>query len=326
MTHAGAYVNRSSFLRVDRDRQLPDEVQREVVRRLLGILAGQVLPSGNTLATTCLDGRRELRTPGWGAGFVYRAFAAVIGAGRHPGLDRVLESFVDGNVVRSEIQGRRPRRRHSVMRTLRYEAGDHLAECGPSAGAASDLIELVRDVPGLSPPQRGELYLRLVLSLVGATGAALEWAMIFAARDGAALTRARARAVILEAERLWPPGWMIAREAAHDHVVDGQQVRAGQSIFVMSYLVHRAADVWGRAEEFCPDRWEGHRPDPGAFIPFAAGSSACPARGFAASALLESVLALTGRYVAEFRRDEGSEPRAGSLLVPFRGTLGLTER
>jgi hypothetical protein len=32
------------------------------------------------------------------------------------------------------------------------------------------------------------------------------------------------------------------------------------------------------------------------------------------------------RQLAEFRRDEGGEPRAGSLLVPSRGTLGLTER
>ena len=52
------------------------------------------------------------------------------------------------------------------------------------------------------------------------------------------------KAVICEALRLYPPGCYLIRDAAQDDDILGVPVRAGDTIAVSPYLLHRIPELW----------------------------------------------------------------------------------
>jgi cytochrome P450 len=100
------------------------------------------------------------------------------------------------------------------------------------------------------------------------------------------------RAVISESMRLYPPAWNIERDALEDDVVGDVQVRAGDTIGISAYLIHRNREFWPNPEGFDPRRFLpaniGSRPRY-AFMPFGGGRRVCVG---AALAQLEATIAL----------------------------------
>ncbi|AYY11366.1 cytochrome P450 [Actinobacteria bacterium YIM 96077] len=100
------------------------------------------------------------------------------------------------------------------------------------------------------------------------------------------------RAVMSEALRLYPPSWMMAREAVDDHRAGDHIVRAGDLVLLPQWVVHRDSRWWFEPDEFRPDRWldasSKDRPR-WAYFPFGAGIRRCIGEGFAWT---EGVLAL----------------------------------
>jgi cytochrome P450 len=87
------------------------------------------------------------------------------------------------------------------------------------------------------------------------------------------------RAVISESMRLYPPAWVIGRQAKESYAVGdtGWTVPAGGVILMSQYVVHRDARWWERAGEFVPERWlneERGRPRY-AYFPFGGGPRQC---------------------------------------------------
>ena len=100
------------------------------------------------------------------------------------------------------------------------------------------------------------------------------------------------RAVIAETLRLYPPAWLMGREAITDHPVNGGMVGAGELALLSQWVTHRDARWWPDPERFLPDRWldGGARDRPRwAYFPFGAGLRRCIGEGFAWT---EGVLAL----------------------------------
>jgi cytochrome P450 len=64
-------------------------------------------------------------------------------------------------------------------------------------------------------------------------------------------------AVVDEALRLYPPGYMTAREVPPGPplALGGHLVPPGTSVFVASYAIQRDPALWPRADEFVPERW-----------------------------------------------------------------------
>ncbi len=121
-------------------------------------------------------------------------------------------------------------------------------------------------------------------------------------------------AVVRETVRLYPPGWLIVREAAGDYELAGRTFPAGTRLVVSPYALHRDERFWPRPEQFDPDRFlrkESGTP-PAAFIAFGVGPRRCPARSFA-----ELTLVLAVAHVARHWRlhAPANEPRRGYL--PF---------
>ena len=128
------------------------------------------------------------------------------------------------------------------------------------------------------------------------------------------------RAVFDEVMRLYPPAWLITRDAREADVIDGVSVPAGSLIIMSPWIVHRDA-VWSDSEVFRPERFLEEVPRH-AYIPFGAGPRLCIGRDMA---LLEGVLMLAGIVRAVDVAPIAAQVRAVPL-VTIRPDKGLMAR
>jgi cytochrome P450 len=90
--------------------------------------------------------------------------------------------------------------------------------------------------------------------------------------------------VVQEAMRLYPPAWMIEREALADDELCGYRVPARSIIAISPYTLHRYSRYWDRPTEFDPDRFARDRLAAiprYAYLPFGAGPRICIGNAFA---------------------------------------------
>jgi cytochrome P450 len=101
-----------------------------------------------------------------------------------------------------------------------------------------------------------------------------------------------ASAVLSEAMRLYPPGWIIVRRSVQEWRLGEYRIPAGAYLEVSPYVVHRDPRYFPDPERFDPARWS---PENAAarpkycYFPFGAGGRKCIGETFA---LVESLLAL----------------------------------
>jgi cytochrome P450 len=91
------------------------------------------------------------------------------------------------------------------------------------------------------------------------------------------------RAVMAESMRLYPPAWIIGRQAIGAHRVGDFEIPAKGVVLMSQYIVHRDARWWDRPGEFVPERWlgeQGVRPRY-AYFPFGGGPRQCIGESFA---------------------------------------------
>lgn len=101
---------------------------------------------------------------------------------------------------------------------------------------------------------------------------------------------------INESMRLYPHPPVLLRRAQVPDVLPGNyKVNAGQDIMISVYNIHHSTQVWERADEFMPERFDLEGPVPNEsntdfrFIPFSGGPRKCVGDQFA---LLEAIVAL----------------------------------
>ena len=99
------------------------------------------------------------------------------------------------------------------------------------------------------------------------------------------------KAVVSEALRLYPPAFLITREAVARDVANRTMVPRGATVAVSPWVLHRHALLWEDPAAFDPGRFmPGAPPLPRfAYLPFGAGPRICVAAQFA---LAEAVLVL----------------------------------
>ncbi|MGH3520468.1 MAG: cytochrome P450 [Haloechinothrix sp.] len=133
-------------------------------------------------------------------------------------------------------------------------------------------------------------------------------------------------AVLSESMRLYPPAWIIEREAAGDDELDGVRVAEGNVVATPPYLVHRNPVHWPNPEGFEPERFLGdaarerHR---FAYLPFGGGRRQCVGGGFA---MLEAILLLatiTQRFRLDLVPGYRPEPTPTVTLRPA-GAIPMT--
>ena len=103
------------------------------------------------------------------------------------------------------------------------------------------------------------------------------------------------RAVLAESMRLYPPAWIIGRQATDACRAGDYNIPAGAVILMSQYIVHRDARWWERPDTFEPSRWIETSPHPPisaspqplpqrpryAYFPFGGGPRQCIGESFA---------------------------------------------
>jgi cytochrome P450 len=132
------------------------------------------------------------------------------------------------------------------------------------------------------------------------------------------------RAVVDEALRLYPPGWVISRRAQEADVIGGVQIPADSVVIISPWATHRHPAAWANASSFDPSRFLPDAPTPikGAYIPFGSGPRFCIGKDFA---LLESVL-LIARVMQFYSVATAGAPPRTRALVMARPADGLPIR
>jgi cytochrome P450 len=107
------------------------------------------------------------------------------------------------------------------------------------------------------------------------------------------------RAVLDETLRLYPPAFLIAREAAAPDTISGLPVRKHDAILIAPWLLHRHEKLWRDPNAFIPGRFMPPAPPPDrfAYLPFGVGARICIGAHFA---LVEATLALA-KLIGAFR-------------------------
>ena len=118
------------------------------------------------------------------------------------------------------------------------------------------------------------------------------------------------RAVLSESMRLYPPAWVVTRQAKHDVTVAGRRVHGGAVVMLSQWVTHRDERWWPNAEKFLPDRWLADDPSRPryAYFPFGGGPRGCIGEFFAK---MEATLIIAA--VARRWRLELLDPREPAL-------------
>jgi cytochrome P450 len=94
----------------------------------------------------------------------------------------------------------------------------------------------------------------------------------------------RLDAVLNEAMRLYPPAYVVAREAENDMEIGGFAVKTGDQLLAPAWVIHRDPRWWQAPDAFRPERWlngETANLPANAFFPFGGGPRLCVGSYFA---------------------------------------------
>jgi hypothetical protein len=321
-----SYLESSAFLRTQTYFPLPPDARRVAISGLIRVLGVQPAKSPAELAGFVPVGR-WLPNHAWGVQFMRRYFADVLAYRRGSRLEGLIDDFVAGKTIGDDVAGRLFRMPDDVRDALHRDVTAELDRAEVNPTEPRDLVDVVGsldlDLPG---SDRGELYLRLLQSIIGFTGTALEWAVILADKypEFAAALRSGAdcRAFLMEAQRLYPTAWRLLRQARVDHQIGGHEVRPNEDVIIATSTLHRRADYWPDTGQYRPERWQADTVTRDkAFMPFGQGKGMCPGREVAYASIEAALAALFRTYQVDVRLGRWRRPYTRALLAPPRGRV-----
>lgn len=136
-------------------------------------------------------------------------------------------------------------------------------------------------------------------------------------------------AVLTEAMRVYPPVYLIGREATTDLELGGYRVKKGYTVFMSQWSSHRDPRHFDQPEAFVPERWlDGlaKRLPKYAYFPFGGGPRVCIGNTFA---LMEAVVILAAvgqkfRFTYDADDHPGLNPQI--TLLPENGIPATLKR
>jgi len=125
--------------------------------------------------------------------------------------------------------------------------------------------------------------------------------------------------VMKEVLRLYPPVWSLVRTAVQDCEIGGYRVRAGNSVALSQWVMHRDARYFDSPHEFKPERWaaENIRSLPKfAYFPFGGGPRSCVGESFAMMELCLIVAMIASRFHFTLVSEQAVELLPSIILHP----------
>ncbi len=123
-------------------------------------------------------------------------------------------------------------------------------------------------------------------------------------------------AVYREALRLYPPAYMLAREALHEHQLADAKVKKGDNLILSLFELHRHPAFWQDSHQFIPARFL--QPSHGetsrfAFFPFGYGKRVCSGMQLAMMEAAVILQALITHF--KFKLPENSELKLEAMVT-----------
>jgi cytochrome P450 len=136
-----------------------------------------------------------------------------------------------------------------------------------------------------------------------------------------------ANRILQESLRLYPPVWVIPRDAINDDQIGGYRIPAGSTILLSPYLTHRHPEFWENPEAFDPERFlpaESNERPRHAYFPFGGGPRLCMGVDMAMMEMLLIMVMVVQRHRIHLVSCHREEPECILDMVPryrVRATL-----
>ncbi|HEX3535860.1 MAG TPA: cytochrome P450 [Stellaceae bacterium] len=136
------------------------------------------------------------------------------------------------------------------------------------------------------------------------------------------------RAVVDEVLRLYPPAFVITRQAAVDDFVAGIPVPRRSLILIAPWVIHRHRRFWNDPDRFDPERFMPDRPPPSrfAYLPFGTGPRTCIGSAFALTELVLVLAILMRTFRISLAPHEPVNPVGLTTVQPDRPPPFLLQR
>jgi cytochrome P450 len=125
--------------------------------------------------------------------------------------------------------------------------------------------------------------------------------------------------ILQESLRLYPPVWVIPRDAIGEDHVGGYRIPAGSTILLSPYITHRHGDFWENPEAFDPERFlaarSRERPRH-AYFPFGGGPRLCMGVDMAMMEMLLIMVMIVQRHRLHLVSCHREEPECILDMVP----------
>lgn len=125
--------------------------------------------------------------------------------------------------------------------------------------------------------------------------------------------------VIKEAMRLYPPAWLVGREATEDVTIAGHLVPKGAQLMMSPWIVHRDPRFFKDPEAFDPDRFSKERSKGRprfAYFPFGGGPRTCIGSHFAMMEAILMLAVIVQRFHLELLPEQTLELKPSVTLRP----------
>ena len=177
-----------------------------------------------------------------------------------------------------------------------------------------DLLRAARDPEtgvGFSPDQLRDQVATLILAGHETTAVSLFWSLNLLAQAPdeqqklALDLENRTKAVFSEALRLFPPAYVIVREALGPDLAGEQKIDRGDVVMIAPWVLHRHHGLWRDPDAFDPSRFLPGVPPPPRFsyLPFGVGPRICVGAQFALTEAAIVLAAVIERFEVSLESD-----------------------
>ena len=128
--------------------------------------------------------------------------------------------------------------------------------------------------------------------------------------------------VVKEAMRLFPPAWLLSRDAVEPVTIGNVEIASGTSVLISQWVTHRDPAFFPDPLRFDPDRWRNGATEDlprFAYFPFGGGPRGCIGSSFAMTEMILALATIGQRL--KFRLADGARvvPHASMTLRPKDG-------
>jgi cytochrome P450 len=137
-----------------------------------------------------------------------------------------------------------------------------------------------------------------------------------------------ANMIVQESLRIFPPVWVIPRDAIKDDEIGGYRIPAGSTVLLSPYLTHRHSAFWENPEGFDPERFlpERSKGRPRyAYFPFGGGPRLCMGVDMAIMETLLIMVMVVQRYRLDLVSCHREEPECILDMIPRYGVRATVQ-